>query len=371
MAVSTDAQINLFGLSRAELEDFAKAAGQPAFRGRQLFRWLYGKGARSFDEMTNLPKAFRDHLAKHATINALVLDDIQFAADRTIKCLFKLPSGQRVESVLIPDFDKENNPKRLTVCVSSQVGCAMGCTFCATGLMGFKQNLNAAEIFDQVWQLNSLSTEHFGRPITNIVYMGMGEPMQNYNSVLQSTKLLAAEEGLGLSPKRITVSTVGLARRIKQLADDNTRFNLAVSLHAPTDDKRSSIMPVNRNERTDIGALMDSLKYYTEKTGRRITFEYCMFHEFNDTQEDAKELAALAQQIPSKVNLIMYNPVENVPFKKTSESRLNRFIQVLTKKGVLVTVRRSRGQDIDAACGQLLVKKEGTESESKNRKGDS
>ena len=359
MTESSQTQTNLFALSRAELESFAKEAGQPAFRGRQLFHWLYGKGARSFEEMTNLPKAFRAYLLEHASIKGLTLDQIQFAADRTIKCLFHLHSGRQVESVLLPDFDKDNKPKRLTVCVSSQVGCAMGCSFCATGLMGFKQNLNAAEIFDQVWQLNKLSNEHFGRSVTNIVYMGMGEPMQNYGNVIQSTALLTDEEGLGLAPKRITVSTVGLARRIKQLADDETRFNLAVSLHAPTDEKRSSIMPVNRNERTDLKALMDALKYYTSKTNRRITFEYCMFQKFNDTREDARTLARLASQIPCKVNLIMYNPVENVPFRKTSESRLNEFIRILTQKNVLVTVRRSRGQDIDAACGQLLVKQEG------------
>ena len=354
----SQSKTNLFALSRSQLESYAKEAGQPAFRGRQLFHWIYGKGVRTFEEMTNLPKSFRSTLSQTATIDSLKLNQIQFATDRTIKCLFDLPSGRSVESVLIPDFDKDDKPKRLTVCVSSQVGCAMGCSFCATGLMGFKQNLNAAEIFDQVWQLNDIAIEHFGRPVTNIVYMGMGEPMQNYQNVIQSTALLTDEEGLGLSPKRITVSTVGLARRIKQLADDNTKFNLAVSLHAPTDEKRSSIMPVNRNERTDIKALMESLKYYTSKTGRRITFEYCMFHEFNDTKEDALALANLTKQIPAKINLIMYNPVDKVPFKKTSETRLNNFIQTLTQKNVLVTVRRSRGQDIDAACGQLLVKQE-------------
>ncbi len=357
MPAATDQRLNLFQLSRQDLESFAIQSGQPAFRGRQLFRWMYGKGARQFDEMSNLPKSFREQLSESATINAPELDLVQIAKDRTMKCLFKLPSGMQVESVLIPDFDANKKAKRLTVCVSSQVGCAMDCSFCATGMMGFKQNLNAAEIYDQVWQLNNLALEHFGRPVTNIVYMGMGEPMQNYNSVLQSTNLLCDEDGLGLSPRRITVSTVGLARRIKQLANDNTRFNLAVSLHAPTDEKRSSILPVNRNERTDIQALMESLKYYTSKTGRRITFEYCMFHKFNDTREDALQLASLSLQIPSKVNLIMYNPVASTPFQKTSESRLNKFIQVLNKKGVLITVRRSRGQDIDAACGQLVVSK--------------
>ncbi len=355
MATATDTRTNLFSLSREALEAYAREAGQPAFRGRQLFRWMYGKGARSFEEMTDLPKAFRSYLDKHASIESLTLDHKQVSSDRTIKCLFKLPSGRHVESVLIPDFDADNKAKRLTVCVSSQVGCAMGCTFCATGLMGFKQNLNAAEIFDQVWQLNDLAIKQFERPVTNVVYMGMGEPMQNYDNVLLSTVFLTDEEGMGMAAKRITVSTVGLARRITQLADDKVRFNLAVSLHAPTDEKRSSIMPVNRNERTDIKALMSSLKYFTKATGRRITFEYCMFMEFNDSEEDAKNLAALCGQIPVKVNLIMYNPVAEVSFSKTSESRLNKFIQVLTKKNVLVTVRRSRGQDIDAACGQLLT----------------
>ncbi len=358
MSTTVKNRTNLFTLSREELEAYAIEAGQPAFRGRQLYKWMYGKGARSFAEMTDLPKAFREKLESDAEILSLEPGETQVASDRTIKCLFTLPSGRRVESVLIPDFDNENKAKRLTVCVSSQVGCAMGCSFCATGLMGFKQNLNAAEIYDQVWQLNTLALEHFGRPVTNIVYMGMGEPMQNYKNVMLSTDLLSDPDGLGLSPKRITVSTVGLARRIRQLADDETRFNLAVSLHAPTDEKRSSIMPVNRNEQTDIKALMDALKYYTRKTGRRITFEYCMFHEFNDTREDALNLAALSRQIPSKINLIMYNQVEDVPFKQTSETRLNTFIQTLTSKGALVTVRRSRGQDIDAACGQLLVKAE-------------
>ena len=349
----TEKSVNLYTLSREELEGFAVQLDQPAFRGRQLFKWIYGKGARSFGEMTDLPAAFREKLAKEAAIHAITLDQIQFARDRTIKCLFVLASGHRVESVLIPDFDRNNAVKRLTVCVSSQVGCAMGCTFCATGRMGFHQNLTAGEIYDQVWQLNDLALEHFGHRVTNIVFMGMGEPLLNYDQVLKSIELLTDKDALDLSPKRITVSTVGLARRIRQLADDNARFNLAVSLHAPTDQKRSDIMPVNRNEHTDIGALMDSLFYYSSKTGRRVTFEYCMFAGHNDTLDDAKHLAALANQLKCKVNLIMYNPVDGLPFKRTSENRLNRFIQELVKKNVLVTVRRSRGDDIAAACGQL------------------
>ena len=345
----------LYGLSRSELESFAQELGQPAFRGRQLFKWIYGKGARSFDAMTDLPAGFRQTLQSRAIVSPLELDHLQIAADRTIKYLFTLSSGHRVESVLIPDFDDNNTIKRLTVCVSSQVGCAMGCSFCATGLMGFRQNLNAGEIYDQVWQLNQQGFEHFGHRVTNIVFMGMGEPMLNYDQVLKSIELITDEDGLGLAQRRITVSTVGLARRIRQLADDKTRFNLAVSLHAPTDEKRSSIMPVNRNERTDLGALMDALVYYTRETGRRVTFEYCMFANYNDSVEDARHLAGLANRINSKVNLIMYNPVPELSFERTSEHRLNKFIQELVKKNVLVTVRRSRGDDIAAACGQLLV----------------
>jgi len=346
---------NLLHLTQAELEQFAIKLNEPAFRGRQLYSWIFGKGARSFSEMTDLPARFRSTLEETAEVKGLDYAHVQFSKDRTIKYLFELSTGRKVESVLIPDFDDEGVVKRLTVCVSSQVGCAMGCSFCATGLMGFKQNLTAGEIYDQVWQLNDQAHEHFGRGVTNIVYMGMGEPLQNYAHVLQSIKLLTDEKNLGLSSKRITVSTVGLARRIRQLAEEKHTFNLAVSLHAPTDEKRSSIMPVNRNERTDLKALIDALKYYTQKTNRKVTLEYCMFAEYNDTQEDASFLAGIANQIASKVNLIMYNPVPELPFKKTSESRLNRFIKVLTQKKVRVTVRRSRGDDIAAACGQLLV----------------
>ena len=347
--------VNLKAMGRAELEAFVAAMGQPRFRGRQLFRWLYGRGAASFDEMTDLPKALRAELAHAATLARIELAKLQTASDQTLKALFTLPSGEHIETVLIPDIDDEGQARRLTVCVSSQVGCAMACSFCATGLMGFRQNLTPGEIFDQVWFMNERAQERFGRPLTNIVYMGMGEPLLNYDAVLQSVALLTDPDGLGLSPKRITVSTVGLARRIKQLADDETRFHLAVSLHAPTDEKRSSIMPVNRRARTDLMALKEAIQYYTRKTGRRITYEYCMFAGFNDTNDDARHLAKVVAWAPSKVNLIMYNPVEGLGFSRTSEGQLNRFISLLVERGVTVTVRRSRGQDIDAACGQLAV----------------
>ena len=355
MDQASDQKLNILQLTQAQLEQLITEAGQPSFRGKQVFEWVYGKGARSFDEMTSLPTTLRAALNDKACIKGLDMAHVQIARDRTMKFLFGLDSGRKVESVLIPDFNDEGDVKRLTVCVSSQVGCAMGCSFCATGLMGFKQNLQPGEIFDQVWQLNQQALKHFGRGITNIVYMGMGEPLQNYANVMESIELLTDPKTLGLSPKRITVSTVGLARRIRQLADEKPTFNLAVSLHAPTDEKRSDIMPVNRNERTDLTALIDALKYYTRQTKRKVTFEYCMFAGYNDTPEDARHLAGIANQIASKVNLIMYNPVPELPFRKTSEADLNRFIQILTRKKVRVTVRRSRGDDIAAACGQLLV----------------
>lgn len=338
-----------------ELEDLAVALGEPRFRGRQLFSWLYGKGVTDFEGMTNLPASFRARLAEEALIPQIEFVRRQTATDGTIKALVRLASGRHVETVLIPDLNDDGTANRLTVCVSSQVGCAMGCSFCATGLMGFHQNLVAGEIYDQVWLMNELATEQYGKRVTNVVFMGMGEPLLNYDNVLRATELLTHPDALGMSPKRITVSTVGLARRIRQLADDKTRFKLAISLHAPNDDKRSSIMPVNRSESTDLTALKEAVQHYARTTGQRITYEYCMFRGFNDSDDDARRLADVAKWAPSKVNLIMYNPVPGLEFQPTPEPRLNEFIRILVQKGVLVTVRRSRGQDISAACGQLAV----------------
>jgi 23S rRNA (adenine2503-C2)-methyltransferase len=357
-ARDTARRTDLKALDRSGLEAFVCGLGEPAFRGRQLFRWLYARGATSFEEMTDLPAALRARLPDVASIGQIEEVMRQVASDRTVKVVFRLPSGRDVESVLIPDFDDEERARRLTVCVSSQVGCAMACHFCATGLMGFRQNLTAGEIFDQVRHLDVLSQERFGRGVTNVVFMGMGEPLQNYDAVVRSTLLLTDPDGLGLSPRRITVSTVGLARRIRQLADDQAEgrapaVGLALSLHAPTDEQRSAIMPVNRSERTDLTALEDAVRHYYTRTGRRITYEYCMFAGVNDSEEDARHLAAVTRWSPSKVNLIMYNPVEGADFRATDEAQLQRFIRVLVREGVTVTVRRSRGQDIDAACGQL------------------
>lgn len=349
---------DLRALGQAALEDLAVSLGEPRFRGRQLFKWVHEKGASSFEAMTDLPAAFRERLAQTAALGTLVEVRRQQATDRTVKSLFRLPSGRHIEAVLIPDFHDDGRARRLTVCVSSQVGCAMGCTFCATGLMGFQENLTAGQIAEQVHAMDAVAKEHFGRGVTNVVYMGMGEPLQNYAAVLQSTDLLC--DGLGLSPKRITVSTVGLARRIRDLADAQAEgtarpFGLAISLHAPTDPQRSAIMPVNRSEKTDLKALGAAVRHYYARTGRPVTYEYCMFAGVNDGEADARNLARVASWAPCKVNLIMYNPVEGTGFTSTDESRLDAFIAELVRHGVRVTVRRSRGQDIDAACGQLAV----------------
>jgi 23S rRNA (adenine2503-C2)-methyltransferase len=355
-------RVNLRTLSRAELEAFVRSLGQPAYRAGQLFRWLHARDARSFDEMTDLPASFREQLAARAAAGSLEEVRRRTARDRTIKVLYRLPSGRDVESVLIPDVDPDSGEaRRLTVCVSSQVGCAMGCTFCATGRMGFFENLSAGDIAAQVEHLDALAREEFGRPVTNVVYMGMGEPLQNYDAVRRSVDLLTDPDGLGLSARRITVSTVGLAARIRRLADDAAPFGLAVSLHAPTDEQRSAIMPVNRSEKTDLGALQEAIRYYHERTGRGVTYEYCVFEGVNDTPADAANLAGITRWIPSKVNLIVYNRVAGAadptgqPFRSPDEERLQGFIRQLVRRGVRVTVRRSRGQDIEAACGQLAA----------------
>jgi len=352
------AKLDLKRLDEAGLEALASDLGQPSYRGRQLFRWIYGAGITSFDDMTNLPLPFRQKLSDVARIEPFRVIREQRAGDGTLKIAFEAGPEAMAEAVLIPDFDVSGKARRLTVCVSSQVGCAMGCTFCATGRMGFMKNLTPGQIVDQVAHFDRSAREVFGRSVSNVVYMGMGEPLQNYRTVLQSIRILTSPSGPGLAARRITVSTVGLAGRIRQLADDDPGCLLAVSLHAPTDDKRSAIMPVNRGSRTDLASLRSALSYYHEKTGRPVTYEYCLFRGFNDSAEDARLLADVSRWIPSKVNLIMYNPVEGVRFERTREADLNRFARALVASGVTVTVRRSRGQDISAACGQLATRED-------------
>ena len=352
----TAEEVDLMSLGPAELVALVRRWGQPAYRGRQIFRWIHRRGASSFQAMTDLPKPFREQLTKRAKLDRLEPIRFQASADGTTKALFSLPSGRRFEAVLIPDVAPDGTARRLTVCVSSQVGCAMGCTFCATGLMGFQENLTAGHICDQVRVMNERAMECYGRKISNVVYMGMGEPLLNYGAVLQSIHLLTNPAGPALAPRRITVSTVGLARRIRQLAEDDPGVHLAVSLHAPTDAQRSAIMPVSRTASTDLSALREAIEHYHRQTGRGVTYEYCLFHQRNDSPEDAQRLAHITRWVPSKVNLIMYNPVAGLSLKRTPEDRLHAFIRELVHRCVVVTVRQSRGQDIDAACGQLATR---------------
>jgi len=351
-----DEKVNLKDLTKDELREFTEDLGLQSFRSDQLFQWLYQKGVHSFDEMTNLSKDLRSRLKEVATVPTIEHVRQQESEDGTIKFLFKLQDDEehKVESVLIPDFYDDGAANRLTVCVSSQVGCVFGCSFCATGKMGFFRSLTHGEIVDQVQYIDELCEEKFGKGVTNIVYMGMGEPLHNYASVVNSANIITDELSIGLSPKRITVSTVGLTKQIKKLADERQPFNLAISLHAANDEKRDEIMPINNS--MNLEQLKDALQHYYQKLHRPITFEYLLFDEFNDTPEDARQLAEIAQWIPSKINIIMYNDVAGVALKKAREQRLDAFMQELVKRDITATVRRSRGDDIDAGCGQLAIK---------------
>lgn len=353
---TTDKKINLKSLTKDELQDFIEEMGLQSFRSDQLFQWLYQKGVHSFDEMTNLSKDLRARLKEIATIPTIEHVRQQESKDGTIKFLFKLQGkeGHKVESVLIPEFYPDGAADRLTVCVSSQVGCVFGCSFCATGKMGFFRSLTHGEIVDQVQYIDKLCEEKFGKGITNIVYMGMGEPLHNYASVVHSANIITDELSIGLSPKRITISTVGLTKQIKKLADERQPFNLAISLHAANDEKRDEIMPINNS--MNLEQLKEAVQHYYTKLHRPITYEYLLFDKFNDTPEDARQLAKIAQWAPSKINIIMYNNVAGVVLKRAREQRLDAFMQELVSRDITATVRRSRGEDIDAGCGQLAIK---------------
>ena len=337
-------------ITQPELEDLFKGMGEPTFRAKQVYEWLWKKGAHSFEEMTNLSKSLRSKLEEGFSINPIQEDKVQFSSDGTIKTRYKLHDDHLIESVLIP-VPVDN---RFTVCVSSQVGCSLTCSFCATGKMKRVRNLDASEIFDQVWMVNEQSRQHFGHDLTNIVYMGMGEPLLAYKNLMESINLITSEKGLNMSAKRITISTAGIAKMIKKLADDNSKVNLALSLHAADDEKRNRIMPIN--EQNNLSILMDALEYYYRQTKNRISYEYITFQGFNDQIEDAKKLVKLCKRFPVRVNIIEYNPIEGVSFVKSSEDQIDQFAKYLRDHEVMVTVRRSRGKDIDAACGQLANK---------------
>ena len=337
-------------LSKEELEQQLVAAGEKKFRVNQIWQWIWQKNARSFEEMSNLSKDLRHFLQLQYDLNPIRVDLIQQSTDGTIKTRFKLYDGHLMESVLIPVPQDD----RYTVCVSCQVGCSLTCKFCATGQMKRIRNLDPGEIVDQVVEVNRQCLEHFGHPLTNIVYMGMGEPLLAFDPVMKSIERITAADGLGMSPKRITVSTAGIAKMIRKLGDMEVKFNLALSLHAADDDKRNEIMPIN--ETNNLKVLMEALKHFYLKTHNKITFEYIALNKVNDYIDDAKKLVQLCKHFPVKVNIIEYNPIDGADFTKSQEDTTNAFAAYLASQGVNVTLRRSRGKDIDAACGQLANK---------------
>ena len=337
---------NLRHVSREELETMMKDWGEPKFRAQQVHDWIWKKGAASIDDMTNLSKALREKLACGYEIPKVIIHHSQFSSDGTIKNRLQLRDSYFVESVLIP------TEKRMTVCVSSQVGCSLSCKFCATGYLPRKRNLDFDEIVDEVTLVQQQAIEKYGKPLTNIVFMGMGEPLLNYKQMMLAIDRITSPEGLGMSPRRITVSTAGVAKMIRQLGDDEVKFKLAVSLHAPTDAQRDQIMPIN--ESNNLKALIEALNYFYQKTGSEITFEYILFKDFNDGIVDADNLVKIFRQVPADlVNIIEYNPIDMAEFQKPEETKVMQFMKYLESKRVNARLRRSRGKDIDAACGQL------------------
>jgi 23S rRNA (adenine2503-C2)-methyltransferase len=324
------------------------AMNEKPFRAKQVHEWLWKKSVISFSEMTNLSQSTRELLDKDFCINAISTKTKQISTDGTIKFGFSLHDHHVVEGVLIP------TDTRMTACISSQVGCSLTCKFCATGYMKRERNLDASEIYDQVVLIAKEAMEQYGKPLTNIVYMGMGEPLLNYNNVLQSVHYLTSPEGLDIASRRITVSTAGIAKMIEKLADDQVKFNLALSLHAANDTKRQEMMPIN--ETNSLKVLANALDYFYAKTKSMLTFEYIVFDGFNDEVADADELVKFVRKVPSKVNIIQYNPIQFVDLVNAKEEKLAKFVSHLEKNNVTVNVRRSRGKDIDAACGQLAVK---------------
>ena len=335
-------------LTKDELIQFFESQGIPSFRGKQVYQWLWQKGVHDFDSMTNLTLAHRELLKSYFDINHIKIDIEQKSKDGTVKNAVKLHDQLVVESVLIP------TASRSTACVSSQVGCSLDCTFCATASMKRMRNLNPDEIYDQVVTINQQSLTYHQRPLSNIVFMGMGEPLMNYKNVLASIDKITDPEGLGMSPKRITVSTSGIPKMIRKMADDGVKFRLAVSLHSARQEVREQIMPFATKFPLD--ELLESLKHWYACTKKRVTFEYVVWEGVNDTREDIQALVQFCLKVPSKVNLIQYNPIDGNDMKQASSQILDDYIKTLTNSRIQVTYRRSRGEDIDAACGQLANK---------------
>ncbi|WP_452218422.1 23S rRNA (adenine(2503)-C(2))-methyltransferase RlmN [Lacinutrix undariae] len=336
-------------LTKEQLRTFFESEGDKAFRGNQVYAWLWSKGAHSFEDMTNISKDTRSMLEANFVINHIKVDQMQRSSDGTIKNAVQLHDGLIVESVLIPA------KSRTTACVSSQVGCSLDCRFCATSRLKRMRNLNPDEIYDQVVAIDNESRLYHNRPLSNIVFMGMGEPLMNYNNVLKAIDKITSPEGLAMSPRRIVVSTSGVPKMIKKMADDDVKFKLAVSLHSAIDEVRTSIMPFN--ETFPLKDLREALVYWYAKTKNRITYEYVIWDGINDRKKDVDALVEFCKFAPSKVNLIEYNPIDDGEFQQADSAAIDMYVNTLEKNNITVTVRRSRGKDIDAACGQLANKK--------------
>jgi len=341
-------KINIRALNHEQLiVNFAKL-GEPKFRANQVYEWLWYKSASNFEEMTNLPKAFRDFLDKNFFIDFLEIIFKQQSKDKTVKFLFQTTDNHNFEGVLIPNKD------RVTACISTQVGCPLNCSFCATGKLGFKRNLSVSEIFEQIFQLNKMSEQIFNRKLSNIVVMGMGEPLLNYENTTKALSYISHDNSLHFSPQRITLSTAGEAQGIKKLADDNLKINLSISLHSADNEKRNLIMPINK--KYDLDTLKNAISYYHQKTKKRITYEYLLLGGLNDSLEDAKKLTDFTKISPCKINLIEYNPSSESKFTASSKKNTEDFINFIENKNLIVTLRKSKGKDISAACGQLANK---------------
>lgn len=340
---------NIRQLSLPDLEQYFIAMGEKKFRAHQVWEWLWQKHAHSFADMTNLSKELRQKLGENFSLPALMVDASQYSADGTVKSRFKTHEGHLCEGVLIP------TDNRYTACVSSQIGCSLSCKFCATGYIERKRNLDFDEIYDEVVLLNQQCEKVYDKKLSNIVFMGMGEPLLNYKNVLKAIERITSPDGLGMSPKRITVSTAGVAKQIRQLGDDKVKFKLALSLHAANDKKRHDIMPIN--DSNNIQSLVEALNHFYAQTKNEITFEYILFKDFNDSLKDADELIKIYRRVPADlINLIEYNPIDAAKFEKPEESKVEAFMEYLGRHKVNARLRRSRGKDIDAACGQLANK---------------
>ncbi len=343
-------KLNIRNCSISDLQEFCKKHGEKPFRANQIYSWIWQKGAKDFDTMSNLSKSIKDKLFESFYFDNIKVTTENRSKDKTVKVLFSALDNSLFEGVLIP------GKNRATACISTQVGCGLNCEFCSTGKLGLKRDLTIGEIFGQVFELNELSKNEYGRALTNIVIMGMGEPLLNYENTLGAINKIISEKGLGFSPQRITLSTAGIAPKIKQLADDGIKFNLSISLHSADELIRTKIMPINK--KYDLDTLSSAIKYFYDKTGKRITYEYLLLKGVNDSIKDAEILTRFTKVSPCKINLIEYNPGENDSFQNSDKNATQNFINFLEKKNLVVTVRRSKGQDINAACGQLANKKQ-------------